>query len=81
MLSDAERDGYETVSHPGKFEGEQSYVPWAWSVVLDGFGGVEHRDGSQSVCVTAEDRKLFKTLKGRRSVRLYQRDDGFVVEV
>jgi hypothetical protein len=81
MLSEAEREGYETVSYPGKFEGEAPYVPWAWNVVLDGFGGVEHHDGSMSVCVTAEDRKTFTTLKGRRSVQLVARSNGFVVEV
>ena len=68
------------VSHPGKFEGCQPYVPYYWAIYLDGFADLD--DGYiVGFNITAKDRSLFPELKGRRTVRLYERNDGFVIEV
>lgn len=72
-------DGTRIVS-PGKFEGEQRYVPEFWDAVLDGLG-TDHTDGSVSVEVTAEDKSKYPELKRRRVVRMIERSDGFVCEV
>lgn len=67
------------VNRPGKFEGEQPYVPFFWDAYLQ--GGADNDDGTfLTFRVTAEDRAMFPELKGRRSVKIYQRDDGFVCE-
>ena len=69
----------DTVKQPGKFEGEAVYVPYYWDAYLN--GGASRDDGKVlGFDVTAEDRVLFPELKGRRTVRLYERDDGFVCE-
>lgn len=68
------------ITTPGKFEGEMVYVPHFWDVFLD--GGADRDDGKViGFDVTPEDRKEFPELKGRRTVKLYQRDDGFVCEL
>lgn len=70
----------DDVSHPGKFEGEAPYVPYFWEAYLNGFS--DRDDGKiLGFDVTAEDKAIFPELKKRRTVRLYQRDDGFVCEV
>ncbi len=67
------------IQNPGQFEGEMLYVPHFWEVFLDGFA--DRDDGSVlGFDLTAEDKAEFPELKGRRTVRLYQRDDGFVCE-
>ena len=68
------------VSRPGKFEGCAVYVPYFWSFYLE---GCADRDDGRILGfdVTAEDRAIFPELKGRRTVRLIERDDGFVIEV
>lgn len=68
------------IRSPGKFEGEAVYVPYFWDAYLNGFA--DRDDGTiLGFDVTAEDRAMFPELKGRRTVRLYQRSDGFVCEV
>jgi hypothetical protein len=68
------------VQGPGKFEGEAAYVPYYWDAYLNGMA--DRDDGKiLGFDVTAEDRQLFPELKGRRTVRLYQREDGFICEV
>lgn len=66
---------------PGKFEGEMLYVPFYWSVFMD--GGADRDDGTVlGFDITTEDRQMFPELgTRRRTVKLIQRDDGFVVEV
>lgn len=72
---------YESmVRGPGKFEGEARYVPYFWEVFLCG-GGEDVGQGVIRVEVTPEDRQLFPELKGRRSVRMIETNDGFVCEV
>lgn len=70
----------EVVSRPGKFEGEQAYVPYYWDIALEGFADRED-DGVSEFDVTPEDRKQFPELGDKQVVRLRERDDGFVIEV
>lgn len=70
----------EDVRRPGKFEGEQPYVPYYWEVFLN--GGADHDDGKVlGFDVTPEDFALFPELAGKQTVSLIERDDGFVCEV
>ena len=64
---------------PGKFEGEAVYVPYFWEAFLN---GMADRDNGRVLGfdLTADDKAMFPELKGRRTVRLYERDDGFVCE-
>lgn len=81
--ADIERD-YEVrdgiIRSPGQFEGEAVYVPYFWEAYLN---GCADRDDGRILGfdVTADDRIIFPELKGRKTVKLYQRDDGFVCEV
>jgi hypothetical protein len=70
----------DTVSRPGKFEGEQPYVPYFWDAFLN---GLADRDNGRVLGfdITSEDRALFPELKGRRTVRLVETEQGFVCEV
>lgn len=67
------------ITSPGKFEGEHIYVPYYWEAYLN---GCADRDNGTILGfdVTADDRREFPELKGKRTVRLYQHDDGFVCE-
>lgn len=68
------------VARPGKFEGEARYVPYFWQAFLNGCA--DRDDGTVlGFDVTAEDKALFPELKRRHTVKLIERDDGFVVEV
>jgi hypothetical protein len=70
----------EDVKGPGKFEGEARYVPYYWSVFLEGFA--DRDDGKiLSFNVSAEDKESFPELKRRKVIKLYEREDGFVVEI
>lgn len=71
------RDG--VIRSPGKFEGERAYVPYFWSVYLD--GGADDDGCVVSVLVEPEDRRLFPDLAPRRCVRLVETDRGRVSEV
>lgn len=66
---------------PGKFEGEMLYVPHYWGIFLEGCA--DRDDGKVlGFNISFEDRVQFPELgKRRRTVKLYQRDDGFVCEV
>jgi hypothetical protein len=65
-------------SHPGQFENEPSYVPYFWDVYMN--GGADRDDGSTlGFDVRPIDRAIFPDLKNRRTVKIRQRDDGFVV--
>lgn len=74
---------YETengiIRSPGQFEGEAIYVPYFWEAYLNGMA--DRYDGEiLGFDLTPDDKAEFPELKGRRTVRLYQRDDGFVCE-
>jgi len=82
LRSDVERnysviDG--RITNPGQFEGERIYVPHFWDAYLRGF--TDRDDGCiLGFDVSENDRAEFPELKNRRTVKLYQRDDGFVRE-
>ena len=70
----------EDAKGPGKFEGENRYVPYYWSVFLDGFA--DDDDGKVlSFNVSAEDKENFPELKRRKVIKLYEDDVGFVRDV
>ena len=68
------------VRRPGKFENEPCYVPYFWDMFLD---GMSDKDDGKTLTfyVTKEDKTIFPELKHRKAVKLYERDDGFVIEV
>lgn len=68
------------ICSPGKFEGEMAYVPYYWDIYLN---GCADRDNGNVLGfdVTAEDKQEFPELRRRHTVKLYERDDGFVCEV
>ena len=75
-IADYEAD----VKRPGKFEGEARYIPYFWDMFLDGMADKD--DGRiLTFNVTKEDKTLFPELNRRKAIKLYERDDGFVVEV
>jgi len=68
------------IRSPGKFEGEMVYVPFYWGAFLD--GGADEDDGEVlTFRVTPEERAAFPELEDSKTVRLREREDGFVVEV
>jgi hypothetical protein len=76
------RSEYEAmVKGPGKYEGEEPYVPYLWEeVVMEGFSEIDE-DGNDVVEVSDLDFFTFPELKGRKYVVLHEWDDGFVVEI
>jgi hypothetical protein len=68
------------IRSPGKFEGEMLYVPYYWDAYLNGLAD-QDSGGVIGFDVSAEDRKLFPELGRKRTVRLHERDDGFVEEL
>lgn len=67
------------IHSPGKFEGEAVYVPFYWDAYLNG-GADEDLDSYLIFNVTNEDRAQFPELAGVQTVKLYEREDGFVCE-
>ncbi len=83
-MATTEEMGYKVESgiirSPGKFEGEARYVPYFWDAYLNGCA--DRDDGAVlGFDVSKEDKVRFPELKRRRTVKLIERDDGFVVEV
>ena len=68
------------VSTMGKFEGAPSYVPYFWDVYLDGSADRDN-DGILGFDIQKEDKEIFPELLKRRTVKLRETDQGFVVEV
>lgn len=66
---------------PGQFEGEAVYLPHFYEVFLDGLWDFDTAGEGVGFYITAEDKKEFPELKGRRTVKLRVRSDGFVVEL
>lgn len=72
------RDG--RISSPGKFEGEMVYVPYFWGHGLEGLADKD--DGEMyTFRVMPEELAVFPELGKSKTVRLRERDDGFVMEV
>ncbi len=69
---------YGRITNPGKFEGEMIYVPYFWECFLD---GTADSDNPISISVTPSDLAAFPELGSIKTVWLYERSDGFVVEV
>lgn len=68
------------ISSPGKFEGERRYVPYFWNLGLE--GSADRDDGKVfGFDITPEEKFIFHELRNRRTVKLYERDDGFVCEI
>lgn len=86
-VADKRRECEEAVSGPGKFEAEQPYVPYFWELgLLDCYDDeeVDAESGrSTYVFVVDEDDVLYfpDLLEVGQTVRLVERDDGFVCEV
>ena len=80
IIRDYQVDNRGIIRSPGKFEGEMLYVPHFWDVFLD---GLADRDNGRVLGfdVTPEDKVEFPELKRRRTVKLVENDQGFVVEV
>ena len=81
-----QRQGYRVDAHgiirnPGKFEGEPAYVPEFWEAGLD--GGADRDDGRcWGFDLSAADKAKYPgLLKGRRTIRICQDDQGFVRSV
>ena len=71
------------IRSPGKFEGERVYVPYFWDDYLNGCcNGFAYRSDETTIVfgVSQEDRAMFPELGHKRTVRLYEREDGFVCE-
>lgn len=72
----------EQVKGPGKFEGEQPYVPYYYEIWNQGFYDHESDDGKTATFkVTKEDRDIFPELKGRHWVKIQETEQGFVQEI
>ncbi len=67
-----EVDEHGIITSPGKFENEQSYVPWLWACSTDNPARVD---------VTPEDREVWPNLADVYRVYLYEYTDGFVAEI
>jgi hypothetical protein len=68
----------EETHHPGKFEGEPAYTPYFYEMMMNGVGE-QTSSGDDRFRVSAEDRDIFPELKGKKSVTIHIRDDGFVI--
>lgn len=73
-------DEHGIIRSPGKFEGEMLYVPYFWDAYLNGFAD---RDNGRVLGfnVTAKAKAEFPELRKRRTVKLLEDNNGFVVEV
>jgi hypothetical protein len=78
VLARFKTDGKGRITDPGRFQGEQIYVPFFYDLVLNGEG-----DGEEVVTVKVEapDREAFPELKKREAVVLWCKSDGVVQEL
>jgi hypothetical protein len=74
------REVNNMIKSPGKFEGENDYIPYFWEIGLDGcFDGEDN--GIWLFNVTNEDLCKWPELEGVKTIRLHEREDGFVIEL
>lgn len=73
-------DANGAIKNPGRFQGQMLYVPYFWDMGLEGFAD---RDDGQTFGfdLTENDKKKFPELRGRRTIKIYQRNDGFISEI
>ena len=69
------------IKEPGKFEGEPTYVPYLWDVILNGDG--ESIDGDDQILYTIvgidpDDVEAFPELTDVDCVILWESEQGFV---
>lgn len=81
ILDSYKVDSSGRIKSPGKFEGEMIYVPHYWDVFMNGGADEELANGTMVFEVGFDDRAAFPELKTRKTVKLRERDDGFVIEV
>ena len=70
------------IRRPGKFEGEQLFIPYFHDRWLEGFndGEIEHLGNPVAqFMVNEEERQEFPELEGVKIVNIMEREDGFVV--
>lgn len=71
----------DMVPGPGKFEGEPTFVPHFYDVMLDGASDVSMFDGDTPVeifIVDADDVRKFPDLEGTYAVAIWESEQGFV---
>lgn len=73
-------DYAQTVSRPGKFEGESPYVPYLWEQDLEWDGDSDIGNVAR-VEIEEEDIAIFPELVGKTVVYLHESSDGFVSEI
>lgn len=74
-------DAHGRIISPGAFEGEMIYLPHYWEAFMDGMVDFERGD-VLGFYIEDDERREFPELgKRRRTVKLYQRSDGFIIEV
>lgn len=73
------------VSTPGKFQGEQRYVPYLYHVAVEYGADDEEWDDDDEVTyifkITDEDHDKFPELEVGRTVRIFTDNNGFVHEI
>jgi hypothetical protein len=73
-------DAQGIIRNPGKFEGEMLYVPYFWDLYMNGCATNETEDSILIFVVEPEDAEAFPELEDKEQVRLWEQDQGFVVE-
>lgn len=67
---------------PGKFEGEPTFVPYFWDMVLAGdstpFGHPETGEVDDIIEIVADDKKHYPRLNGFSHIALWESESGFV---
>jgi len=74
----------DMVNWPGKFEGEERYLPYYYDHYLNGSEDFTHQKYGVYISgyyVSKEDKAKFPELKNRRTVKFYESNDGFICEV
>jgi hypothetical protein len=65
------------IRSPGKFEGEMLYAPYFWDCYLNGCA--DDDDGEVlTFIIGPDDVAIFPELSDRKSLRLWECDQGFV---
>lgn len=67
------------IKNPGKFGGENAYMPLAYETYLDGFAD-ELGNGKLVVVFPEEAAAVFPKWRKRKQVRFYIDEQGFVTE-
>jgi hypothetical protein len=70
----------EEIKRPGRFEGEQRYIPYFWDMFLEGLAD-EDTGRVLTFYVNDDEKETFPELMNRDTVRLLQREDGFIMEI